>query len=467
MARPTPSAQLDRPMFLRRLSTDEYQPWGYSGRDRAVILKTRDRLGALAEERNRPLAEVAVGRAGTAAGLRELNAEWGDEFYAVPENALRDDEAASAVFDGPELVIDVQTHFVAPHCQKTVLPGMVMDLMRSAMPSWWTEMDDLEAYDLGAYIRNVFLETETAVAVLTSGPGLDDWRNLFNDEIAATRTLVDGLAGTGRLLTHSVVHPNVDQDLAAMEEYRDAFKPSGWKVYTLGVLTPEGPVKGWKLCDEDGFRFLERAWALDVKLVCAHKGISWLVDNGSPDDIGPAAKAFPDVDFLVYHSGYEMPTYGAPAEGPFSDETADVGINRLINSVRQNGIGVGGNVYAELGTTWYCLVRRPVEAAHVLGKLIATLGADNVIWGTDSIYYGGAQPLVDAFRAFQIPDRMCDEFGYQKLTPEIKEKILSLNAARLYGVDVPAMRERVKRDDLSWARQLVKDYYEHGFAGLR
>ena len=205
----------------------------------------------------------------------------------------------------------------------------------------------------------------------------------------------------------------------------------------------------------------------EVQRHCAHKGISFLADNGGPEDIGPAARLFPDIDFIVYHSGYEMPVYGAPPEGPYTEATAGEGVNRLVTTVADNGIRRNGNVYAELGSTWFCLVRRPEEAAHVLGKLIAHLGEDNVIWGTDSIWYGSTQPILDAFRAFQIPDRMCEEFGYQPLTAEVKEKILSLNAARVYGIDVPRMRHVAQHDDLAWARDVVADFEKNGFSALR
>jgi hypothetical protein len=40
-------------------------------------------------------------------------------------------------------------------------------------------------------------------------------------------------------------------------------------------------------------------------------------------------------------------------------------------------------VYAELGSTWRFLsMRKPDEAAHVLGKLFKHVGENNVIWGT-------------------------------------------------------------------------------------
>jgi predicted TIM-barrel fold metal-dependent hydrolase len=120
-------------------------------------------------------------------------------------------------------------------------------------------------------------------------------------------------------------------------------------------------------------------------------------------------------------------------------------------------------VYAELGTTWFCLISRPLEAAHVLGKLLLTFGEDNIIWGTDAIWYGPTQPATDAFRAFQIPDSLCEEFGYPKLTAETKRKILGANAARVYGIDLDALAAAVARDDgLGWARAAQAEYDARG-----
>ncbi|WP_342234481.1 amidohydrolase family protein [Inquilinus sp. OTU3971] len=455
------------PSFLDRLSSDEYDPLPYTPSDRRVLAHT-DQLVQGSAERIKVRPHLLHGRAATAAGLIALNQEWGVDFYRVPPDAVADDATAAEAFRGRGIVIDAQTHFMAPHCARTVSRDIVVDMYKAIMPDWWTETNDLVAFTVAEYISNVFLETETAVAILTSGPGLDDTRPLFNEEMLATRELVDRFAGTGRLLNHTVVHADVPEEIEAMAEWRERCNPVGWKVYTPGRLGADGFEHGWMLDDERfGLPFLERARNLGVPLVCAHKGISLMVDNGSPRDIGPAARAFRDMRFVVYHSGYELPLHGAPAEGAFTDETAGLGVNRLIQSAREAGIGKGGNIYPELGTTWFSLIRRPVEAAHVLGKLIAYFGEDNVIWGTDSCWYGAAQPIVDAFRVFQIPDWMCETYGYSPLTPEMKEKILSLNAARVYGIDLAAARRAAETDDLAWARALLQQYKADGFPALR
>jgi predicted TIM-barrel fold metal-dependent hydrolase len=86
----------------------------------------------------------------------------------------------------------------------------------------------------------------------------------------------------------------------------------------------------------------------------------------------------------------------------------------------------------------------------VLGKLLLTVGEDRILWGTDSIWYGPPQPLIDAFRSFTIPEDLRARHGYPELTPGVKEKILSTNAARLYGVDPRP------RDDGAWIAEAAR-----------
>ena len=152
----------------------------------------------------------------------------------------------------------------------------------------------------------------------------------------------------------------------------------------------------------------------------------------SPVDIGPAAAANPDLAFLVYHSGYEA----GSTEGPYDPDGA--GVDRLVRSVTEAGIGAGGNVYAELGSTWRTVMGDPDEAAHVLGKLLVAFGPERILWGTDSIWYGSPQDQIAAFRTFEITAAFQEQFGYPALTPAVKERILGANAVELFGITPPA-----------------------------
>src|SRR5262245_4788046 len=450
------------PTFLERRSSDEYAPPPRTARERRAVARVLADGEAAARGLRLPVHAWAAGRRGTAAGLLALNAEAGREFYRVPRDAALDAEAADAALGGDEVVIDVQTHFVAGRAECQAWHPRIRALYEAVRPGWWGGMRDLLAYDVESYLRCVFVESETAVAVLTSAPGLGPDRMLHDHELAGARELVDRLGPGGRLLCHSVVHPEAPGGLDAMDEARERHRPDGWKVYTIGGLGPGGataPGGGWWLDDErSGIPFLERVRAGGVRRVCAHKGISQLVPTGSPRDVGPAAARFPDLEFLIYHSGYEIPSGEGPEEGPFTPETAGVGTNRLVASLRAAGIGPGANVCAELGSTWFCLIRRPEEAAHVLGKLLLAVGPDRVLWGTDAIWYGPAQPAIDAFRAFQIPEEMRERFGYPELTPEIKAGILGRNAARIYGIDLARARATAVSDDLAWVRAAAQEW---------
>ena len=110
------------------------------------------------------------------------------------------------------------------------------------------------------------------------------------------------------------------------------------------------------------------------------------------------------------------------------------------------------NVFAELGSTWRFVMRDPDQAAHLMGKLLKYIGEDNILWGTDSIWYGSPQDQIQAFRAFEISREFQDKFGYPALTTAVKRKIFGLNAARVYGLDIGTARRRLSKDRVKKAR---------------
>ena len=73
--------------------------------------------------------------------------------------------------------------------------------------------------------------------------------------------------------------------------------------------------------------------------------------------------------------------------------------------------------------------------------------------------------MIDAFRAFQIPAELRDRHGYPELTGRLKAKILGLNAARLYGIDVERARHTAANDDLAWLGAALEEYRARGNPG--
>jgi uncharacterized protein len=190
-----------------------------------------------------------------------------------------------------------------------------------------------------------------------------------------------------------------------------------------------------------------------VRVIAAHRGISGgggYTSAGSPRDIVRAAKAAPDLRFLVYHSGWESSDDENHAYDPAAVDVQ--GVDRFIRALEETGLGPTGNVYAELGSTWFNVMGEPLQAAHVIGKLLEYLGPERIVYGTDCVFNGVPQAQIEALRTFQISEQMQAEFGYPALTPAIKARIFGLNGAEVYGVDPALVRYAIANDDVERLR---------------
>ena len=74
------------------------------------------------------------------------------------------------------------------------------------------------------------------------------------------------------------------------------------------------------------------------------------------------------------------------------------------------------------------------------------LGADHILWGTDTPVIGPPHWQIQGFQTFTIPDEMIEKNKYQQLTPEVKQKIFGENVARLFNIDIKKARQGVEND---------------------
>ena len=85
---------------------------------------------------------------------------------------------------------------------------------------------------------------------------------------------------------------------------------------------------------------------------------------------------------------------------------------------------------------------RPRYFGEVMAELLWWIGEDKLLFGSDYAIWT-PQWLVEQFWAFQIPEDISAERSGVQLTDEIKEKILGLNAAKLYNIDVEAKKAQL------------------------
>src|SRR5436190_1428553 len=366
----------------------------------------------------------ACGAASTLLAFNKANAASGGYFDVPPDAALEMQLAQATVGAKREFIFDVQGHFIDPS-------GAWVKKASPSTFSWAKpecgKANHLDCLGADEFVKDVFRDSDTDMMVLSFVPSAPDSEPLTIQAADAVRQIVDKMGK--RLLVHGRVNPNQAGDLERMDELKERWNVSAWKTYTQ--FGPGG--KGFFLSDDVGTKFIEKARALGVKIICVHKGLPFgprSYEHSQCSDVGVVAKRFPDVKFLIYHSGFVTDV----KEQPYDAAAKRDGVDTLVRSLLENGVQPGANVYAELGSTWRFLMREPEQAAHALGKLIKTCGEDNVLWGTDSIWYGSPQDQIQAFRSFQIGRELRDKRGYAEMTPALRAKIFGLNAAKVYGV---------------------------------
>ncbi len=398
------------------------------------------------------------------AGLR------GDEYgvralFRVEAAELLEPSATNEI--RPHIFIfDVQTHHVAtpeqaPHADQEFLNLVVglRDTARKMNPALKDRPARIEDACLENYIKEVFLDSETDVVALSALPGTSEETDVLTPEVIyKSRSWINELTRSPRVISHGYFSPDLGQEnIELMHAQQEKLKIDAWKGYT-GVARAKGK-QGWRLDDEKvAYPALEYARKQGIKNICVHKGLPFPGDPEwwNPMDVARAAKDFPNLNFLVYHSGFKGPEEALPAAaGGFKKTSYIPWTSDICNWKKKNP--EAKNVYMELGSTFALMVSTsPLLAAHVLGMIIDAFGPDHVLWGTDSIWWGSPQWQIEAFRRLQMPEDLRKRFGWKPLSDDVKRQILGLNAARIYGVDPEAKRNPMPRDYIQRLRELYR-----------
>jgi len=389
-----------------------------------------------------------------------------------------------------EFIFDVQSHHVDPDGMWRVTNPAIHAFFNAVWPQTREggEPDPIENLSRYHYLKEIYLDSATTSTVLSVVPTSPDTNNpLPVEEASQTIDVVNELARSKRAVMHAFVMPNrggsgdstptvepplyLEEELQLMmdraEKYRDRLR--GWKTYCAWGDVPNA--SGWFLDSDTGMRFLEQVQAVSKKYpeipptVATHKGFAlpgFDQRAAAPRDVGPAAKANPGVNIIVYHSGYDIGDDQAAYRGDAEADSSSNTVDGLIKSLRENNydashhrkrgkkFGNVPNVWAELGSVWRDVMNDPDQAAHLLGKLITHVGPKRICWGTDSLWYGSPQPEIVGMRRFEFTEKGKEFYGLPyglegdvedptrpAPTPArtIRNGILGRNVAPAYKVD--------------------------------
>jgi len=423
---------------------------------------------------------------GMATAFAASNMVYGNAWAVDEEETV--DEAASEekLPKGEYFVFDVQTHFTNGYA----LGFRDMEFVRNM----GFELDNsVEAYSFDNFVKEIFLDSETDIICISGVPGKEEhmgpdgevlvgpertkgFNNVLPSWLMSKRKAeINDVAGTQRAFCQGNCAPNHYWDRAANKPDYDAlFTQMEYEVNEYGIdswkwychTDPGASGDGFRLDDEEmTYKFYEKSKELGINLFSVHKGFAsqsrTLGHLAHPGDVEKAAKDHPDLTFVIYHSALKH----GPHEPEFDDEgfydptTGDFAWHAALVDIKKRNPDLT-NVYAEIGSSYGVLaITHPQMAMHLIGANVKYFGADHVIWGTDCLWWGAPQWVIDSFKRFQISDELCEKFGYEKLTKEDKAKIFGLNAAKLYGFDPESKMNAIKSDGV---QKLRTAYVEQG-----
>lgn len=464
---------IDSPIPTQVVSNEEFVPRPQNKQQKqweALIAEMSDEKAKQLGMERRDFMRSSMG---LATAFLASNMVYGPHWEVDAAETLEPAATEEKFPKGEYFIIDVQTHFTDGVAigfrDSEFVRNMGFDLK-----------DDADAYSFTNFVKEIFFDSETSMAVISGVPGRETNRKHEGKEVegrargggilpswlmSQRKNELNGLAGGQRAFCQGNCAPNHYWDRAnnkpdftalfeQMEREVKKYGIDSWKWYCH--TDPGRSGDGFRMDDEQmAYPFFEKSKELGLKVFSVHKGFAsqsrTLGHFAHPGDLEKAAKDHPDISFIAYHSALKHGP-GEPQfdkDGFFDPETGDFAWHAELMKIKQRNPGMD-NVYPEIGSSFGLLsIAHPVMCQHLIGKNIQFYGSDHVIWGTDCLWWGSPQWVIDAMKRFQITDELCEKFGYQKVTKDDKAKIFGLNAAKIYGFDPSERLKAIPADKLS------------------
>jgi uncharacterized protein len=355
----------------------------------------------------------------------------------------------------------------------------------------------LESVVSASIISNANIALFTPPGGGVPGPATNIQESLVSEiltgwQTSQCRDFINNLAGSRRAFAHAQIYPGVgnltDPAFGDYTQWQIEFcQPDSWKGYNVAFAAspyPGAEFMRWRLDDEviayPTYAVINANSAMLRKHpgffnICIHKGLSAngsqpggpnnMPEYGNPDDMVKVASDWPQFNFIIYHSclrpafwdlqalldilnepGSMAPTTLTDSDGHtvpnirWSTQLAQIAAGKYVAGAEPTSASPSStqrlpNIYAELGTTMASMITIfPTVFAHLIGQQLYYMGSDHIVFGSDSLWYGGPQWQVEALWRFQIPERIQEKWNYPALTEKDRRNILGLNSARLYGL---------------------------------
>jgi predicted TIM-barrel fold metal-dependent hydrolase len=463
---PAETAAFRSPVPTQIVSNGEFTPLPQTREQQRVEARIKEMADQLGRRQGQSRRQFLASAAGMATAFLAMNEVFGPLFDVTAAEAQTPGVASQrAGALSNQFIFDVQTHFVRDDFKQDGLLGLAKYAKQHWHPALAHE-NDLYRFKFENYIKEVFVDSDTKVALLSGAP-FDDpsWDFLSNDQMIAARAAVNRVAGSRRLLAHSLFMPKKDGWLSEVDHAIATLKPESWKGYTVGdPLFPSKLGSYWRLDDEKlVYPFYEKAVKSGINTICIHKGLlpadyekSWpgVWEYATVNDLPKAAKDWPKLNFVIYHAALRPIMESPDATAAEFDRSGRIPwVTDLAEIPAKHGVK---NVYGEIGTAFASLaVSNPRLAAAFMGTLVRGMGVDRVLWGSDSVWYGSPQWQIEALRRLEIPEDMRKQHKFAALGAadgRVKTAIFGGNAAKLYNLNAKAALGAITNDKIAAIR---------------
>ena len=463
------------PIPTRTIANGEYAPHPQTASQRRVESEVNRLADLWAPRLDMDRRSFLRSSFGFAAGFAALNTVFGPH-YAQAQEEIADAEAVAewAARHADQFIFDGHMHFVHDDYAWQGITGFRRGARRmdpGSVPDREPTLDDVK---FDNFVKEVFFDSDTSAGIVSTATADDpDMVFLSNPQIATDVDRFNRHVGAQRLFGHAAFHPGapgwMDQVEAAIERHN----PISWKGYTIGdPLSGPNSDYPWRLDDEElVYPVYERFVQSGITTVCIHKGLvpgnyreamPDLWRYASIEDVGPAARDWPQLNFVIYHAAIVPSVFFDPALAAQFEETGRMEwISELADIPAQYGVN---NVWADVGTTFgQAAIGNPRLAAAMMSILVKGLGEDRVVWGTDAVWWGSPQWQIEAFRRIETPEDLRERFDLPALGAShgaLKNRIFGGNSADLYQFSQAQRRVSHYADDALAAAK--RDYLASG-----
>jgi predicted TIM-barrel fold metal-dependent hydrolase len=190
-----------------------------------------------------------------------------------------------------------------------------------------------------------------------------------------------------------------------------------YQVNELGAKAMKFYPLQWCADDKElGYPLYEHCRQLGINILqfhmCRPADIYNDVETQRPNYLQRIARDFPDMTLVMHHP-----------EPLYFEETVNI-------------LARFPNIHLLLTPLLQMAIWRPRLVQKMMGSLLQQVGSHKLMYGSEGALAGNPTRYIQAVMDFEIPDDLRKGYGYPEMTLEDKRRILGLNSAAMYGIDV-------------------------------